>query len=242
MTDAVRRTVKPRLKRTTEADAVSQARSFALAEVWPFAAESFNGRIRLQTFKAIVGPGEGRGLVDLGAGPCQFAAIAHDQGWKVTAVDARTERLPADLGGVEFVQHDVRTFDVSGFHTISILGLLYHLTLDEQIALLRSCSGARVILETQVHDPRIVPPAAQPWGYDLLEFDGLKGVVYPENQGGALEANPMASVGNPTSFWLTEDSLLDVFERCGYQKVTVVQPPHYSKYGLRRFFVLNGDS
>lgn len=201
--------------------------------------ETFNGQIRKATFAKVLGPGNGRSLLDLGAGPCVFAKIARDAGWKVTAVDGRTDRLPDDLGSIEFIQHDVRTFDPRGYDVVSNLGLLYHLELGEQIDLLKACSASQVILETQVHEPGIVPPAAQPWGYEVLEIDGLDGVVYPENQGGALANNPMASIGNETSFWLTEESLLDVFDRCGFGSVEIVNPPHYSKYGQRKFYVLH---
>jgi hypothetical protein len=208
----------------------------------PAALDAELGRIRVETFSRLVGPGHGRTLLDLGAGPCLFAGLARDAGWVVTAVDARTERLPdsAKLAGITFVEADVRTFDPSGFDTISILGLLYHLTLDEQRALLAACSYARVILETQVHTPGFVPQAAEPWGRKIVVEQGLEGVVFPERKGGALDANPMASVGNPTSFWLTEPSLLTLLESCGYRSIEVVEPSYASKYGTRRFFVLNG--
>jgi hypothetical protein len=199
-------------------------------------------RIRVGTFSGLVGEGRGRTLLDLGAGPCIFAAIARDMGWVVTAVDARTERLPAPdkRAGITFVEADIRSFDPSGFDTVAILGLLYHLPLEEQRALLTACSYTRVILETQVHTPGFVPPAAEPWGRKVVVRQGLEGVVFPERKGGALEGNPMASVGNPTSFWLTEPSLLELIDSCGYRSIEVASAPFASKYGTRRFYVLNG--
>lgn len=209
----------------------------------PAALDAEVGRIRVRTFSELVGEGRSRKLLDLGAGPCLFAGLARDAGWVVTAVDARTERLPDPdkLHGITFVEADVRSYDPSGFDTISILGLLYHLTLDEQRALLSACSYTRVILETQVHTPGFVPPAAEPWGRKIVVQQGLEGVVFPERKGGALDANPMASVGNPTSFWLTEDSLLKLLDSCGYHSIEVASPPFASKYGTRRFYVLNGS-
>lgn len=203
--------------------------------------EAAVGRIRVATFKSIVGAGNGRKLLDLGAGPCIFAGLARDAGWVVTAVDARTERLPDDLTGITFVQSDVRACDPSGFDTISVLGLLYHLTLDEQRALLSACSYTRVILETQVHTPGFVPPAAEPWGRRIVVEQGLEGVVYPERKAGVLDGNPMASVGNATSFWLTEPALLELLDQCGYRSVEKIEPAYASKYGTRRFYVLNGS-
>jgi hypothetical protein len=206
----------------------------------PAAVKSTVPRIRVETFKAVVGEGNGRSLLDLGAGACIFARLARDAGWVVTAVDARTERLPGDLVGITFVESDVRRFDPSGFDTVAILGLLYHLSLDEQRALLTACSYARVILETQVHTPGFVPPAAEPWGRKIVVEQGLEGVVYPERKSGALDGNPMASVGNATSFWLTEPSLLELLDQCGYRSVEKIEPVYASKFGTRRFYVLNG--
>jgi len=173
-------------------------------------------------------------LLDLGAGPCIFARIARDAGYSVTAVDGRTERVPPqkELGSIRFVQADVRKFDVSG-DVVSMLGLFYHLTCPDQEDLLRRCSYApTVILETQVHDPAVVPPDAKPWGNRLVRQGDYEGVRYPEG------ANPMASIGNPTSFWHTEESLVRMIANCGYGGVRTVLPRYTSKYGVRRFYVL----
>jgi hypothetical protein len=225
---------------------------------------------RLVTFDALVGPGEGRTLLDLGAGPCLFARRAQKAGWKVTAVDGRTDRLPEDLEGVTFVEADVREYDPSGFDLILNLGLLYHLTIEAQEELLRKCSYTKVILETQVHTPGVVPPLAEPWGHDTVSLrrgrkgfelwpperirsqewgnalgqelirrfprlDGYTGLLYPEKD------TVQASIGNATSFWPTEDSLLRMVERCGYRSARVIEPPIYSIHGTRRFLVLNDD-
>lgn len=152
----------------------------------------------------------------------------------MTAVDGRTERL-RDLGDITFIEADVRGFDVGGYHTICNLGLLYHLTLPEQLDLLRACSRARVILETQVHVPGHVPPAAEPWGWEMVTEHGLHGVRYPEDT-----SRYTASIGNTSSFWPTERSLLEMFRRTGYRRVQLVEPMHHSKYGPRRFYILNG--
>lgn len=199
---------------------------------WPGVSEEESGRIRGKTFAALVGPGNGRTLLDLGAGPCQFARRARDAGWRVTAVDARTERLPEDMDGITFIEADVREFDPSGFDTIAILGLLYHLRLEEQEALLARCSYTRVILETEVHTPGYVPPAAEPWGREIIRSKGYRGVLFPEKD------TLQASIGNPSSFWATEPSLLDMFERCGFRAVELVEPMLHSMHGTRRFYIL----
>lgn len=190
---------------------------------------------RIATFvhilKHVVAPEE-RTLVDLGAGHCKFSVWATKLGYAVTAVDGRTERLPDDLGSIRFVQADMRDYDPRGHGVVAMLGLLYHLELGDQESLLRRCCyGAPVIVETQVHVPDMVADTPQDW-HRLIERDGYQGVDFPEGD------NPMASIGNPTSFWHSEDSMITLFERTGYAAVTVIDPIFRSVYGARRFYVL----
>src|SRR5271165_4539056 len=73
--------------------------------------------VRTQIFRRLLSRlgKKGAKLADLGAGPCIFAKISRDEGYAVTAVDARTARRPADveLGSIKFVQSDVRAFDLA---------------------------------------------------------------------------------------------------------------------------------
>jgi hypothetical protein len=233
-------------------------------------------RLRVQMAGQLLGPGEGRTLLDLGAGPCVFARRARDAGWKVTAVDARTDVLPEDMDGITFIQSDVREFDPSGFDTIFNLGLLYHLPIEDQKRLLTACSYTRVILEGQVHTPGVVPPSAEPWGRRMVtarsdragedpeaigtslvhrtlgrawkvvqpvvapKMSIYEGVIYPETHG-AYAPNWRSSIGNKSSFWQTEPSLIGMLRETGYRSVRVIEPPLYSVYGTRKFYVLNEE-
>ncbi|QLH37772.1 MAG: class I SAM-dependent methyltransferase [Defluviicoccus sp.] len=173
-------------------------------------------------------------LVDLGAGHCKFSLLAARRlGYTVTAVDGRRERVPAELGSVRFVQADVREFDPCGFGVVAILGLLYHLEIVDQERLLRrSANGVPVIVETQVHVPEMISPeSARPW-HVPVERDGYQGVIFPENN------NPMASIGNATSFWHTEASIIRLFARSGFRRVVLIDPLFSSAYGARRFYLL----
>lgn len=200
------------------------------------------GALRTATFRhilhSVISPSDGDKLVDLGAGPCKFSEIARDSGFTVTAVDGRTERLPSSLQGIEIVQADVRDVDLTGFDVVVILGLLYHLTLEDQIDLLRKSSAARsVIVDTQVHIPDLVVERAcrerGDWHTQLAEKSGYSGVEFPEAE------NPMASIGNSQSWWHTEDSIARLFQECGYEEVLLVGKPYVSKYGARRWYVLS---
>jgi len=193
------------------------------------------GAHRLRTFVDILDTlkPEAKTLVDLGAGHCKFSALAVRRGYDVTAVDGRAIRLPLDMGSIRFIETDVRTYDPAGFGVIANLGLFYHLELEAQKDLLGRCAyGAPVILETQVHVPEILEPhECRPW-HAIVHQDGYEGVLYPEND------NPMASIGNPTSFWHTEASILRLFADCGFREVQLVEPLFRSSYGARRFYVL----
>jgi ubiquinone/menaquinone biosynthesis C-methylase UbiE len=199
------------------------------------------GAHRTQTFRHIIESLSlpvGSTVADLGAGPCIFARIAADHGLQVTAVDARTERVPPaeQLGPIRFVQADVRDFDLLGFDVVLILGLLYHLEIPDQLELLERSRGARaVVIDTQVHISRLAcTPEPHRFSHLHVTPEGYEGVEFTEAE------NPMASVGNKRSFWHTDGSLIRMFDATGFRAVTVVDPPYQSKHGARRFFVLRG--
>ncbi len=176
-----------------------------------------------------------RRLLDLGCGPCLFAQKAQACGFQVTAVDARSDRVPPSdvLGSITFIQEDVRNFDPSGFDVVCVLGLLYHLELEDQLALLRNCRGSAVVVDTQFCEEGPAPIDAPSWQTMFVQEQGYTGLLYPEGN------NIMAAWGNESSFWHTEDSLLRMFEACGFEKVTRVIPQYSSKHGPRGFFLLD---
>jgi hypothetical protein len=182
----------------------------------------------------VVKPPVGARVADLGAGPCVFSKIARDMGCAVTAVDVRDERLPQDLGNIAFVKSDVRAYDPAGYDVILIVGLLYHLTLEDQISLLERCPlASTLIIDTQVHIPELVVVGANRDGFsDRVIADGpYSGVLYPEAN------NAMASWGNDLSFWHTETSLITLLEKSGRNWIRIVDPPYVSKYGGRHWVV-----
>ncbi|WP_262692820.1 class I SAM-dependent methyltransferase [Kordiimonas aestuarii] len=176
-------------------------------------------------------------LADLGAGHCSFSRWASRLGHEVTAFDARTVRKPDDteLGTIRFVHADVRDVDLAPFNLILVLGLFYHLTLQDQISLLKKCRAAGpVILDTQVHVPSAFPgnSTLEPWQAALLQEQGYEGVLYPEKD------NPMASVGNATSFIHTPESLERLVAESGYAHMTFVKPMYQTHLGARSFYLL----
>lgn len=165
------------------------------------------GEPRLDVVRSLLAPLRPGRLLDVATGHGLFALLAHELGWDVTAMDARTERMPA-MPGIQWIQGDVRTFDVSGYDVIMILGLLYHLDIDDQVDLLRRCAGTPLILDTHV----ALKPAGSRSGYRgsvFLEVPDLP----PEDH----ERCETASWGNKESWWTTQEELLRLLRDVGYR-------------------------
>ena len=202
--------------------------------------------LRLRTFRHILDtclpPADGRSTVDLGAGHGLFAGLAKKKGYKVTAVDARLPWTlgdgdrPQDLSGIEVVQHDVRTFDLSGFDTVLIIGLLYHLTFKDQRDLLARCAGRPTVIDTEVFDAAALPGDARDRFRYPVEIDGYHGALVAET------GDVWSSYGIDRSFWFSEESLLRFFSEVGVGRVQVVEPAYASHFGPRRWYVLDAGS
>ena len=172
------------------------------------------GERRLAAFRQILGVMSPGRLLDLGAGHGKFSMIGHDLGWEVTAVDVRTARMPM-LDGIRWIESDARTFDVSGYDCIALLGLLYHIELADQQDLLRRCAGTPTILDTH-HSLRAE-----------TSVEGYKGHLYRE-PGSSLEELaqiPTASFGNRESFWATREELDRMLHEAGFSTILALEPP-----------------
>jgi SAM-dependent methyltransferase len=183
---------------------------------WTYPPADTYNELRLDVFRdliALFGPGR---YLDLGCGAGLFSVAAQELGWQATAVDARRERMLM-TPGIEWVQHDVRSYDVSGYDVIGLLGLVYHLELPDQLDLLRRCSRTVTILDTH-HSNR---PNTTELGYSGHTFHEL-----PDDQADRLAATPTAAWGNMTAFWPTEPDLVRMLTDCGYSRVLALVPPN----------------
>jgi SAM-dependent methyltransferase len=153
-------------------------------------------------------------VVDLGAGHGKFSRLAADAGWRVTAVDARSDRWPGD-DRIEWRQADVRDVDLAGYDLVLCLGLFYHLTVDDQLDLLRRVQVPVIIdthLDHGVHQHELSEP---------VEQSGYQGRLYKE--GGPH--NLLASWGNAASFWPTLPSFQRMLRDCGFPVLLTAEPP-----------------
>lgn len=141
----------------------------------------------------------GRAL-ELGCGTGWFSLAVADAGWDVDACDVRPRDWPRHPR-VHYFTRDIRDLNgLGGYDLILCLGVFYHLTLDEQLALLGWCEaqGAPIILDTHVGTPSV-------------RYGDYEGHLYPEPEG-MLSAAP----GSPNSFWPTHASLTAMFANHGY--------------------------
>jgi len=187
---------------------------------------------RYQIFRSMISPLKPGKMLDVGTGAGTFAMIAARRGWEVTAVDARTVRMPdpeqkdakqaALIKSIKWIKSDIREFQVQhGEHDlICIIGFLHHLEIEDQIKLLMSCSETLTILAC-----RIAP--------EIVVTEGPYEGFYYQEPGKSREERdkvPIASWGNPVSFRHTEESLIRLLRDCGYGKVMAMRPPHEPNY------------
>jgi hypothetical protein len=173
----------------------------------------FEGREAiLRELLALFPPGR---LVDLACGNGVFSIAAHDMGWEVTAVDARTVRMPM-TAGINWIQQDVRETDVGPYDVILLMGLLYHMELADQMDLLRRCSHAVTILDTH----HSTSPTHEENGYAGHTFHEI-----PDDHPTSLKESPRAAWGNATSFWATQPDLVRLLYDCGFGTVLALVPP-----------------
>ena len=151
-------------------------------------------------------------LVDLGAGHGKFSMIAAEAGWDVTAVDARTERW-VDVPGVTWTQADVRDFHLGEFDLVVCLGLFYHLTVEDQLDMLKRCHERPMIIDTHLANGQSTQPLT-----DEVEMRGFRGRLYGEGVG------LKSSWGNSQSFWPTPESFQRMLEEAGFGVVATVEP------------------
>ena len=197
------------LTRTRPAPAGAGTVAARPAATWTFPEGGGSFDQRVEVFRSLLGlfpPGR---LVDLACGTGIFSIAAQEMGWDVTAIDARTERMPM-TPGIMWLQQDIREADVAGYDVITLLGLLYHLELSDQLDLLRRCSSSVTILDTH-HSLR---PTHREGGYMGHTFREL-----PPDREAQLAATPTAAWATrrrsgPRSPSCADARGLRLWERC----------------------------
>lgn len=156
--------------------------------------------------------------VDLGCGHCKFTDLASIFFKEVYAVDSRIVRVPKTLPkNVEFIHDNAVTHDLSNYDVIICLGLLYHLTAQEQIYILKKSLGRELIIDTHM--------ALK--GKEVIS-EGYKGVFYKEADNlNDMMKNPRASTTTLESFWFNESEFIRMLKDIGYTSIIKFMPEHY---------------
>ena len=221
-----RRQAEDELRRLRDVGGPAAGRAHALPE--PDLSVS-----RIRIFRSLISAYRPGRMLDLGTGPGTFSLAAARMGWEVTAVDVRTMRTPdaeaeedpkrAELiRSVNWVEADVRRFPVHAgeYGLICIFGLLHHLEVEDQKALLERCSHTLTLLTVRV-------------AAEVVAVQGPYEGMFRREKGETREERdqiPQASWGNEVDFWHTEESLMRLMRDCGYSKVMAMRPPHRPNY------------
>ena len=176
---------------------------------------------------------EGRRAIDLGAGGGELSAELALRGAAVVAVEGREqnaraieelrERLGIAPERLRVEVADVRALDwdaLGRFDVVVCSGLLYHLELDDQVALARAMGAAcerLCFVDTEVA-----------WG-PVEERRGYAGHAFREHDPGAGAAERaaarLASLDNQESFWLTRASLHALLHDAGFSSTWELGSP-----------------
>jgi len=167
---------------------------------------------------------DGMRAIDLGAGGGELSAELALRGASVVAVEGREENARAirelresqgiDAGRLSVEVADVRRLDwdaLGRFQIVVCSGLLYHLELDDQIALARAMRSAcerLCFVDTEVAWAAVEERGGYA-GHTFREHD-------PAATGAARAAARLASLDNEQSFWLTRASLHALLHDAGF--------------------------
>lgn len=157
--------------------------------------------------------------IDLGCGHCLFMDTAADQGFDVYGLDAREERVPAKWRE-RVTLGRVQDADLAPYDCIFCLGIYYHLTLEDQLAMVAKFSGRPAIVDT--HYCSAAPSKTLMAGGQVYA-----GRDYAE--GTALTS----SYNDPVTFWPTEPDLIRILGQ--NHQVMKWLPEHYPG---RSFYLL----
>jgi hypothetical protein len=161
---------------------------------------------------------EGETLLDVACGEGLYSFTAANLGYKVSAIDGREDRVPLQqfkTQGIAFKKGLVEEAEFN-YDIVLLSGIFYHLDLTQQLNLLHSLSESScksLIINTHVVNGSSLLEWADRF-VTKITFNGIEGSIYRE--GKDREKRPMASITNYFSFWHTEKSLIDLFNKFGF--------------------------
>ena len=227
------------------------------------------GQFRVQSFRWLLRHEvdvAGKALVDLGAGPCNFARIAHEFGARVTAVDGRDDRVPDDIrrhvrqkggsctpwrlgrsgsksgsAGSHGAEHGFIRFVQEDVRKVNLedfdIVLIFGLLYHFEIE-------DQIELLRRCRDRIVLVDTMVCLPELITRYPRKDWECVLETCSGyegwiyPEKDNAMASIGNRRSFWHTERSYARLFGDCGFMDVTAYRPLYLAENGMRSFYRL----
>ena len=227
------------------------------------------GQFRVQGFRWLLGNEvdvAGKKVVDLGAGPCKFSYVAKEFGAKVTAVDARDERVPDDVkkqgsegtkslrwwrsGNAGLTVNEQERDVVQGPAIEFIHDDVRKVNLDSFDVIIIFGLLYHFHIEDQIEilgrcKGKIVMIDTMVCCPDLLTIYPRRSWEISLEKFNGYEGwiypekdNLMASIGNRNSFWHTETSYCKLFSEAGFGDIMAYRPMYLSVNGMRVFYKL----
>jgi len=183
-------------------------------------------------------------ILDLGSLDGTFALEFASRGAQVLAIEGRESNNEAarsaakslGLDGVEFVTDDVRHFSrekFGAFDAILCSGILYHLPGEDGCRFIHAIAEActrLLIIDTHVGLKREVSVS---FGDKIYYGTPFKEHEESESKEQRL-SKALASLDNPTSFWITKPSLLNLLRDTGFSSACeVLSPMSFRDYSDR---------
>ncbi|MDI6804241.1 MAG: class I SAM-dependent methyltransferase [Bacteroidota bacterium] len=191
----------------------------------------------------------GKRILDLGCLEGGYSAAFSQMGAKeVVGIEVRKANINRcllvkqclGLENLHFHQEDVRNVSSDRFGKFNIVfaaGILYHL--DDPYTFLKNIS--EMTLDFALIDTHIANKTSFGHGcssvlvektFESQKFIGREAREYPKGMKNAeLEKHVWTSWGNPTSFWLTEESLVKMLGEVGFGYISKVYVPQGYRCG-----------
>ena len=180
-------------------------------------------------------------VLDLGCLEGLFSIEFASHGAEVVGIEIREANIKKaifcqavlGLGNLTFLKDDVRNINPQSHGTYDAIicsGLLYHLPAADAIELVRTMfmmSRRLVVIDTHIAlhpEESVVHEGHEYWGKPFREYTDD---APPEKRNSSL----WAAWANPTSFWFTRPSLINMLTRAGFSSVYECFVPAHINFG-----------
>jgi len=203
----------------------------------------------MQTIADLAGkPWKELRILDLGSLEGLFAIECAAQGATVLGIEGRESNNAVarqtvqsmDVSNIEFVTDDVRNISrekYGAFDVVICSGILYHLPGQDGCSFMKSI--AEVCTRLTIIDTHVGLNGVTSVALNSHRYFGSIYKEHGENESADVKlARAWASLDNPTSFWITKPSLLNLLRDAGFSSVyEILRPASFRDYSDRLSFV-----